>query len=332
MSALVAVFPGQGTQRAGMGREAAAASPAAAAAFDEASAALGLDLAALCFGADPRLALTEFAQPAILAVEVALLRALRAETAFAPTHFAGHSLGEYAALVAAGVLSLGQAAVLVRERGRRMQEAVPAGRGAMVAVAGRGVDAAAVAAVVEPLGADVAGVNAPGQVVISGLAKDVARAVERLRGHPCAAGAAFRPLDVSAPFHSRHMAAAEPAFRALLERASAEWDAGRARCVTSNVTGGFHTGRRGDLVDALARQLSAPVRWEANMAALAALRPARIVELGPSTPLRALFQLAGVRVDAFSTLAAARAALANPRAEAGAPRVRAAAPSTASAP
>lgn len=309
-AAVVAVFPGQGTQRPGMGREAVAASPAAAAAFDEASEALGTDLAALCSGRDPRLALTEFAQPAILAVEVAMFRALRAEAGFEPTHFAGHSLGEYAALVAAGVLSLGEAAVLVRERGRWMQQAVPAGRGAMMSVAGRAVDPAAVAAVAGPLGADVAAVNAPGQVVISGLAEDVERAVERLRGEPAGQGATFRPLPVSAPFHSRHMAAVQPAFRARLERASAGWRAERARCVASNVTGGFHSGDGGELVDALVRQLTAPVRWRENMAALAALRPARIVELGPSTPLRGFFQLAGIRADAFCTLAAARAGLA----------------------
>ena len=177
--AVVAVFPGQGSQRAGMGRDFAAAFPASMAAFEEASDALGIDMTALCFGRDPRLNLTEFTQPALLTVETAMMRVLVGEFGFAPTLFAGHSLGEYTALVAAGVMPLGQAVALVRERGRLMQQAVAPGVGAMAAVTQRRIDREALLGCLDGLCVDLANDNAPGQAVISGLAGDVAVALDR---------------------------------------------------------------------------------------------------------------------------------------------------------
>src|SRR5262249_52298969 len=163
------------------------------------SEALGLDLRGLCFGADDRLVRTEFAQPAILATEIAMLRGLAEGFGLASDLFGGHSLGEYTALVAAGVIPFADALRTVRERGRLMQEAVPIGRGRMVAVIGERLDHAVLERALAGGAASVANDNSPDQVVISGLAEEVDAVERRLAGN----GPALRtvPLDVSAPFH-----------------------------------------------------------------------------------------------------------------------------------
>src|SRR5512145_58429 len=195
------LFPGQASQFPGMGRELCDASPVARETFAEASDAAGLDLAALCFrGSEEELRLTENTQPCIFTVSVAAWRVLERETQVAPLCAAGHSLGEYSALVAAGALALSDAVRILRSRGRYMQDAVPVGRGAMAAVMGlsaEAVDAAcragAAKGVVEP-----ANFNGCDQIVISGDAEAVAAACEAAK----AAGAKrTMPLAVSAPFH-----------------------------------------------------------------------------------------------------------------------------------
>ena len=164
------VFPGQGSQRAGMARDFHDAFPSAREVFREASDACGADLATICFGEDERLNLTEFTQPCILTAESAMLRVLSAERGLTARWFAGHSLGEYTALVAAGVLGLGEAARLVRRRGALMQQAVPAGQGAMLAVVGRGWTSASCARELEGLQVDAANHNSSSQIVVSGSA------------------------------------------------------------------------------------------------------------------------------------------------------------------
>lgn len=305
--AVVAVFPGQGSQRAGMGRDFAAAFPAAMAAFEEASDALGIDMTALCFGRDPRLNLTEFTQPALLTVETAMMRVLVGEFGFAPTLFAGHSLGEYTALVAAGVMPLGQAAALVRERGRLMQQAVAPGVGAMAAVTQRRIDREALLGCLDGLCVDLANDNAPGQAVISGLAGDVAVALERLRGHDAFQGAQARMLNVSAPFHGRLMAGIEPHFRPLLEEASSAWAVDGAVRVIANVTAEPYAPHRAAVVDGLVRQVAGRVRWVETMDVIGRLTPAAVVEVGPVATLRGFFQMAAVRAQAVTDVAAARA-------------------------
>jgi [acyl-carrier-protein] S-malonyltransferase len=212
-------FPGQGSQAVGMGKDLAEAFPAARAVFDEVDSALGQKLSALMFdGPADTLQLTENAQPALMAVSMAVIRVLETQgvrVADAAAYVAGHSLGEYSALCAAGVFSLADTARLLRTRGEAMQQAVPVGQGAMAAILGLDLEtvlrAANDAAEGEICG--VANDNAPGQVVISGHAGAVARAIELLK----AAGARRAlPLPVSAPFHCALMRPAADAMERAL--------------------------------------------------------------------------------------------------------------------
>jgi [acyl-carrier-protein] S-malonyltransferase len=212
-------FPGQGSQAVAMGKDLAAAFPEARAVFDEVDAALGQELSEVMFeGPDETLRLTANAQPALMAVSLAVVRVLESKgvrVADAAAYVAGHSLGEYSALCAAGVISVADAAKLLRIRGEAMQEAVPVGQGAMAAILGLDLETVLRAANDAEQG-EVCGVandNAPGQVVISGHAGAVARAIELLK----AAGAKRAlPLPVSAPFHCALMRPAADAMEHAL--------------------------------------------------------------------------------------------------------------------
>ena len=304
------VFPGQGTQRPGMGRDFHQWSEAARLAFEEAGEAIGLDLCALCFADDDeRLGMTEYAQPAILATEIAMLRAIEAEFGLTAACFGGHSLGEYTALVAAGVLPLAEAVRLVRERGRLMQEAVPAGHGGMTAVIGDGLDPQAIGGATDGLQVAIANDNSEAQLVLSGLASDLGVARERIAERD--QRVRFVDLEVSAPFHSPLMAVIEPAFAEELDGARAKIDAARASLVTSNFTGGFHEADDAAVLDRLVRQISGTVRWRSNMAAIGE-RSARVIEIGPGRPLRAFFKTIGVEVQTITDVrSASRVAMAS---------------------
>jgi [acyl-carrier-protein] S-malonyltransferase len=280
---LAFIFPGQGSQKVGMGKALAGAFPECRAVFDEADAALGDSLSRLCFeGPEDQLTLTENTQPAILAVSIAAYRLL-ASKGYTSAFVAGHSLGEYSANVAAGTMAFGDALRIVRRRGRYMQEAVPVGAGTMAAILGLDADAVAQACdeaaqgdVVSP-----ANLNGPGQVVIAGSRDAVARAGERAK----ALGAKRAvPLPVSAPFHCALMKpAAErlaPELRALAVRDPrvpivANVDAEPKRTAA-------------DAIDALVAQVSAPVRWEAVVRRLASEGVTTYVEVGPGTVLTGL--------------------------------------------
>ena len=297
-------FPGQGTQRTGMARDFHDASAVARDVFVAASDALHLDVAALCFQPDPRLELTEFAQPAIVTAEIAMLAVLRDELGIEVGVFGGHSLGEYSALVAAGVLDVGAAVTLVRERGRFMQEAVPVGEGAMVAVVQPGLDLAALVAGLAECGVDVANVNSSDQVVLSGRKSDIDEATKRVRTIAGFERARCLPLKVSAPFHSRWMQPAAERLRPLLVDSSTSWRATGATAVTCNLTGAMHDADAAAIVERLAGQVTAPVRWLDNMRALAE-RADRVIELGPGKPLRAFFSSIGVEAVSVTTWEAA---------------------------
>lgn len=277
------VFPGQGSQKVGMGRALAETYPICRQTFDEADEALGERLSQLCFeGPEEQLTLTENTQPAILAMSVAAYRAL-AEHGYQPTFAAGHSLGEYSAHVAAGTIAFADALRIVRRRGRYMQEAVPVGQGAMAAILG--LDAASVVRACEEAAegevVSAANFNAPGQVAIAGARDAVARASER-----CKAAGAKRviPLTVSAPFHCALMHPAEerlaPELRALTVRdprfpVVANVDAAPKMSAAS-------------AIDALVAQVSQPVRWEDSVRELASKGVRTYVEVGPGTVLSGL--------------------------------------------
>lgn len=276
------LFPGQGSQKVGMGRALADAFPEARATFDEADAACP-GLSDLIFGGpEETLTLTENTQPAILAMSIAAYRVLEAR-GIRPAFVAGHSLGEYSANVAAGTFAFADAVRIVRRRGRYMQEAVPVGHGAMAAILGLDADLvrqaceeAAQGDVVSP-----ANINGAGQVVIAGTVAAVARASERAK----ALGAKRAiPLPVSAPFHCALMKPAE-------ERLAPEL---RALAVTDPrvpIVANVDAQPKRDAhaaIEALVRQVSSPVRWEEVVRRLASEGVSTYVEVGPGAVLSGL--------------------------------------------
>jgi [acyl-carrier-protein] S-malonyltransferase len=274
------IFPGQGAQKVGMGRALADAFPICRETFDEADAALGAPLSGVIFeGPEEQLTLTENTQPAILAVSTAAARYL-ASRGLAPAFVAGHSLGEYSANVAAGTFSFVDALRLVQRRGRYMQEAVPAGEGAMAAILG--LDAEQVAqACAEAAGGDVvspANMNGGGQVVIAGARDAVARAGERAR----ALGARrVIPLPVSAPFHCALMKPAGDRLAPELRGIAAHTP---RVPIVANVDAELKRDAAA-AIDALVQQVSSPVRWESVVRRLASEGVTTYVEVGPGTAL-----------------------------------------------
>jgi [acyl-carrier-protein] S-malonyltransferase len=280
------LFPGQGSQKVGMGRALHDADAEARALFAEADDALGYALSKICFeGPEAELTSTANAQPAILTVSIAALRFLRARVAVAvaPLAVAGHSLGEYSALVAAGALRFADAVRLVHLRGQFMQEAVPAGVGAMAAILGLGADEVA-AACREVAGAEVvspANLNGGGQVVIAGHKAAVERAcaAAKARGAKRAV-----PLAVSAPFHCALMQPA--ADRLAAELARVEITASEVPVVTNVEAAPNQDPTR--VRELLTRQVTAPVRWEESVGRLASMGVTRAIEVGAGNVLAGL--------------------------------------------
>ena len=276
------VFPGQGSQRVGMLAEAAAEFASVKDAFTEASDALGYDLWTLVSdGPEDQLSLTEFTQPAILTASVALYRALNERHEITPMAGAGHSLGEYSALVAAGALSLGDGASLVSKRGAAMQKAVPVGEGAMAVVLG--LDDHVVADICSDISTEeafVGGVNfnAPGQVVIAGATGAVDKAVDALKE---AGARRAMPLPVSAPFHTPLMQPAAEVMAEAFETVS--WHA-PSFPVVSNVDGSLQASP--DAIKAsLVKQISSPVLWTECMNTLKQQGCDQFLECGPGNVL-----------------------------------------------
>ena len=312
---LAFTFPGQGSQAVGMGRALFEAFPASRAVFAEVDDALGEALSTLIFeGPEETLRLTANAQPALMAVSLAALRALEAEgvTLADAVLVAGHSLGEYSALAAAGALSVADAARLLRLRGTAMQSAVPAGEGAMAALLGLDLaDAEAVAREAEAAAGvcEVANDNAPGQCVVSGTRAAVEAAIIHAR-----ARGARKPvlLPVSAPFHCSLM---QPAAEAMAEALAAAALVAPRRPLVANVSTERLT-EPDAITRSLVAQVTGRVRWRESVASFAALGVATVLEIGAGKVLTGLARridprLVGVAINApadIDAFARARAA------------------------
>lgn len=281
MSKTAFIFPGQGSQYSGMGKELAATFTVARTLFEEADDALGFKLSELCFtGSDSDLKLTANTQPAILTASIAVLKVAQQETGLKADYVAGHSLGEYSALVCSGALSFADAVRTVRARGTFMQEAVPVGTGTMAAILGVEPDIleeicreAAEGEIVSP-----ANFNSPGQIVIAGTVTAVARAIEIAKGR------GFRKamlLPVSAPFHCALMKPAADRLAVVLDAITVH-----DMCVPviANADAAPNSAKE-RVKPLLVSQVCSPVLWEQSVNTMSALGVTKYIELGPGKVL-----------------------------------------------
>ena len=291
MSKTALLFAGQGAQTVGMGKDLAEAFPSAKAWFDRANATLGYDLAAVCFsGPESELTKTENAQPGIYLVSWIALELLRErvpDLAFDAT--AGLSLGEFTALAAAGSFSFEDGLKVVRQRGRFMQEACEATQGGMAAIIG--LDEAVTREVCAATGVELANLNCPGQIVISGAADKMTAACDLAK----AKGAKRAlPLPVAGAYHSKLMASAQPKLAAELAKICVQTP---RVPVYSNVTAAPHT-TPDDIRATLVKQVTSSVRWEESIRAMLAAGYTRFIELGPGSALSGFMK----RIDKTATI------------------------------
>ena len=287
------IFPGQGSQYVGMGKELFENFSVAKRVFEEADDTLHFSVSSLCFkGPEDVLKLTENTQPAILTTSIGALRVLEAEKGMTPQFTAGHSLGEYSALVASGALSFRDAVKTVRLRGKFMQEAVPVGEGAMAAVLGMEreqieeiCEACSSGEVLAP-----ANFNCPGQIVIAGHSKAVERAIERIKQ----GGKKAFLLPVSAPFHSPLMKPAGERLEKALEQISVR-DL-KIPVVTNVEAEVNHSKDR--VIGLLVAQVSSPVRWEESMRKIIEKGVEQVLEVGPGKVLSGLMKRIDHRIEA----------------------------------
>lgn len=293
MSKIAFIFPGQGSQYPGMGKDLADAFPVARQIFEEADDALGINLSAICFsGSEEELKLTANTQPAILATSIAVLRVFEQETGLKASYLAGHSLGEYSALVCSGALSFADAVRTVRARGTFMQEAVPVGTGTMAAMLSIEKDVledicreAAQGEVISP-----ANFNSPGQIVIAGSTAAINRAIEIAKGR------GFRKamlLPVSAPFHCAMMKPAADRLSSVLDTVNVS---DMTLPVVANATAQPNSAKE-QVRSLLVTQVCAPVLWEQSVAEMVGQGVTRFVEVGPGKVLSGLVKRISKEVE-----------------------------------
>ncbi len=296
------VFPGQGSQYVGMGKELYDQFNIVRDTFNEASEVLGFDLSNLCFeGEQSELSLTTNAQPALLTTSIACLRVLQNETSLKPDYVAGHSLGEYTALVANGTIKLGDAVHTVRKRGEFMQDAVPVGIGSMAAVLG--LEKEKVIEICNQVSqngmiASPANLNAPGQTVISGNKEAVENASEIAKSE---GAKRVVPLDVSAPFHCELMKPAAERLSEVLDKIeTSEMKAGLVANCTASVTNDSS-----QIKELLIKQVTSPVRWFESVETLHNQGCIQFIEIGPKNVLAGLIKrtLTDVSVSNFEKIA-----------------------------
>ncbi|WP_336154685.1 ACP S-malonyltransferase [Bacillus sp. 204(2023)] len=296
MSKIAFLFPGQGSQFIGMGKELYEQVPAAKRLFDEADETLETKLSSLIFEGDAEeLTLTYNAQPALLTTSIAVLEKFK-ESGITPDFTAGHSLGEYSALVAAGAMSFKDAVYTVRKRGEFMNEAVPAGEGAMAAILG--MDAEALKQVTDKVTEEgnlvqLANLNCPGQIVISGTAKGVELASELAKENGAKRAI---PLEVSGPFHSELMKPAAEKLKEVLDACDIK-DADIP--VISNVSADVMTDKA-DIKEKLIEQLYSPVRFEESINKLIAEGVTTFIEIGPGKVLSGLVKKVNRRLKTIA--------------------------------
>ncbi|MDH5716040.1 MAG: ACP S-malonyltransferase [Spirochaetia bacterium] len=303
MSKLSVVFPGQGSQRPTMGMDFYNEYPIAKEIFEKASKAIDCDLKEICFSEDERLNLTEYTQPAILTVEIAMYEVIKKEFNFVPVYFAGHSLGEYTALVAAEVIPFENAVKIVKKRGNLMQTAVPEGKGTMAALICENIPQDKVKVECEKNNITMANINSKNQIVISGSTEETQKTANTLKNEIEGLDVVF--LNVSAPFHSSLMKEIENDFNDCLKQYEESFKKYKAETVMSNYTGKFHTAE--NLLENLVKQISGSVKWLDNMSQLQNVSD-KIYEIGPNKPLGKFFKTIGADVISIINLRGAKSA------------------------
>ncbi|MDH5721538.1 MAG: ACP S-malonyltransferase [Spirochaetia bacterium] len=295
------IFPGQGAQRPTMGKDYYDEFQIAREIYDKASEAIQEDIKKICFEEDDRLNLTEYTQPCILTTEIAMLEVIKKEFGFNPEIYAGHSLGEYTALTAAGVMPFESAVKIVKKRGSLMQSAVPEGKGTMAALIADNIPIDIVKNSCDSNSITMANINSKSQIVISGGVEETKKTCEELEKKIEGLGVIY--LNVSAPFHSSLMRGIEDEFKSVLNGFEEVFNKENSVHVLSNFTGTYHL--PDTLIENLVRQISGSVKWLDNMSEIMNASN-EIYEIGPNKPLGKFFKTVGGEVSSIINLRGAR--------------------------
>lgn len=294
---IAVVFPGLGSQRVGMAKDFIETYSESRAIFDIASDALGVDLTEVCFNSEVQLNKTEYIQPAILATEIAMYVVIEKHFSIKADFFAGHSLGEYVALTAAGVVGIKDAFLIVNGRESLVQNTMKKGNGGMTALIYEDIETEQIAYVLKETSVEIANYNSPKQLVLSGPKQSLELATQLLKGHfPTMR---MVSLDVGYPFHSSYMKSAEVELKNFLQPFLPRMDCSKSEVVLSNLTGNFHTASM--MPDNLVKQLSHSVQWGRCMSNLIECSD-EIIEIGPNRVLKRFFSDAGKTISSIYNL------------------------------